>query len=264
MKNFLSRYSWMAALFGAGMKSLMADRKAFTFSALSMFGNNALYFVNWWLFFGMVGEVRGWDLSRMAVLYGSVAFAFGVTMFFLGGAREIVSAIESGRLDVYLGKPRHPLPALMLAEAKPYGLGDMATGPVLWFTLGGLSWAQGLVALVVGCAAGVVLLATLTFLHSLGFWKSGAKSLVDQLFDAFVIASSFPQNALPVSLKFILMTAIPAGFMGMVPAWAIFHPSILTVGGIVAAAAFYMAVAAWVFNRGLRHYTSGSMMVSGG
>lgn len=259
----MTRYSWAWALFGAGMKSLMADRRAFAFSALSMLGNNALYFVNWWLFFGMVGEVRGWELAHMAVLYGTVAFAFGFAMFFFGGAREIVSAVESGRLDVYLGKPRHPLPALMLAEAKPYGLGDMMTGPVLWFTLGGLSAAQGLVALVVGCAAGVVLLATLTALHSLAFWKNDAKGLVDQIFDAFIIASSSPQHVLPVSLKFILLTVIPAGFMGMIPTQAILHPSLPTVGGMVLVAAFYMAAATWIFNRGLRRYTSGSMMVGG-
>lgn len=263
MEKIMARYAWIGAVFWAGMKSLMANRKAFAFSALSMFGNNLLYFVNWWLFFGMAGDVRGWGVSQMAVLYGTVAFAFGFAALFFGGAREIVSAIESGRIEVYLGKPRHPLPVLMLAEAKPYGLGDLITGPVLWFTLGGLSWGQGVVAVIVGCSAGVILLATITTLHSLGFWKSGAKGLVEQMFEAFIIASSFPQHALPVSLKFILLTVIPAGFMGVVPVEAILHPSFLTVGGMVAAAAFYMAVAAWIFNRGLRRYQSGSMMASG-
>lgn len=257
----MRRYDWTVALFAACMKSLMVDRKAFAFSALSMLGNNALYFVNWWLFFTVAGEVRGWALSQMASLYGTVAFAFGFAMFFFGGAREIVSAIDSGRLDVYLGKPRHPLPALMLAEAKPYGLGDMLTGPLLWFTLGGLSAGQGFVALVVGCAAGLVLLATLTALHSLAFWKSGAKSLVDQLFDAFIIASSFPQHAMPLPLKLVLLTVVPAGFMGMVPVGILSQPSLTGVAGMVAASAAYMAIAVWVFNRGLRRYRSGNSLV---
>lgn len=257
-----SAYS-MVTIFSAALRSLMADRKAFILSAAGMFINNLLYFMIWWMVFDMVGSVKGWTMAHIATMYGTVAFAYGVAFFFGGGVRDLAWAIESGRLDIYLGRPRHPLPTLMLTESRPSALGDVVTGLVLWFTLGGLSPIQGLLALLMGTAASVIVLSVVTAINCLAFWKTGARSMVDQLFDSFIIASSAQQNVLPVPVKLILLSVVPAGFVGLVPVEAIFHPSPWAVCGMLAAAFFYAGTAVWIFNRGLRRYTSGNMMVAG-
>lgn len=256
----MTRISWAFALLLASMKSVMANRKAFAASALGMLVNNLMYFAIWWLFFDISGEVRGWSLAHLSILYGTVAFAFGFTMLFFGGVRDLAYTIDSGRLDVHLGKPRHPLLVQLLSGARPSGFGDLLTGPLLWFTLGGLSLGQGMLALILSCAAGVVLLATLVALHSLAFWKSGSSGLIEQLFSSLIVVSSFPHHVLPEALRIFLLTAIPAGFIGVFPTDVIAAPSMAGIAGTIAAAAIYMTAAVWIFNRGLRRYRSGNMM----
>jgi ABC-type uncharacterized transport system permease subunit len=57
---------------------------------------------------------------------------------------------------------------------------------------------------------------------------------------------------------------IPAGFVGYLPAELIRVPTALTAMAIVGAVVAYVIVAVWVFERGLRAYSSGSRFATFG
>jgi ABC-2 type transport system permease protein len=59
-------------------------------------------------------------------------------------------------------------------------------------------------------------------------------------------------------LRLVLFTVLPAGFAGYVPARLVQRPALADALLLTAAAAGYLAIAAIVFNRGLRRYASGS------
>src|SRR5713101_8859288 len=101
-----------------------------------MFGNNMIFFLVWVIYFANFSNLRGWRLEDLALLIGVVAWAFGLTVFLTGGVRDVAQTIVDGGLDIYLGRPRHPLPSLLMSRSLPSGMGDMASAFVFWLWLG--------------------------------------------------------------------------------------------------------------------------------
>ena len=95
-------------------------------SALFMLGNNLIFFVVWRIYFGKFSNLRGWRLEDLALLIGMCAWAFGLTVVLAGGVRTMSEAIADGGLDVHLGRPRHPLPSLLMSRSLPSGFGASA------------------------------------------------------------------------------------------------------------------------------------------
>jgi ABC-2 type transport system permease protein len=56
----------------------------------------------------------------------------------------------------------------------------------------------------------------------------------------------------------VLLTLLPAFWVGYVPVELIRHPSAATLGLMLAGTASYALFAAWLFSKGLRRYASGS------
>ena len=63
----------------------------------------------------------------VAMLYGVTAFGFGLMVALAGGMRDLARTIVDGSLDVHLGRPRHPLPSLLMSRSVPAGFGDVAS-----------------------------------------------------------------------------------------------------------------------------------------
>jgi len=58
------------------------------------------------------------------------------------GVRDLAQTIVDGGLDLHLGRPRHPLPSLLLSRSAPSGLGDLASALVFWLWLAGRGMAE--------------------------------------------------------------------------------------------------------------------------
>jgi ABC-type uncharacterized transport system permease subunit len=106
-------------------------------AAAMMLGNNLIMSVVWLVYFSDFSNLRGWRFEDLALLMGIVAWAFGLTVFLLAGVRDLAQTIVDGGLDPHLGKPRHPLPGLLMSRSSPSGLGDMASAFVFWLWLAG-------------------------------------------------------------------------------------------------------------------------------
>lgn len=63
------------------------------------------------------------------------------------------------------------------------------------------------------------------------------------------------------AVRFLLLTVFPAGFVAMVPVEAVRDGDPVKVAACAAAAVVYAGLAWLVFERGLRHYTSGSRII---
>ena len=114
---------------------------------------------------------------------------------------------------------------------------------------------------VAGC---VVLMATSALLHSAAFWLGRTESAGRQLYESTLMFSLYPDTLFTGPIRWILFTVIPAGFVGYLPAELIRAPSALTAAELAVAVIAYALLAAWVFKRGLRAYSSGSRFATFG
>jgi ABC-type uncharacterized transport system permease subunit len=101
-------------------------------AVVMMFGNNLVFFLIWVIFFGRFSTLGGWGEQDIALMFGIVAWSFGLAVFLAGGMRYIAQTIVDGGLDLHLGRPCHPLPTLLLARSEASGLGDIASALVFW------------------------------------------------------------------------------------------------------------------------------------
>ncbi len=230
-------------------------------SAAMMLGNNLIFFLIWVIYFARFSSLRGWVLEDLALLIGVVAWAFGLAVFLAGGVRDLAHIIVDGRLDIHLGRPRHPLPALLMSRSLPSGLGDMASALVFWLWLGHEGLGELPLLLAVSTAAAVVFAATLTLSQCIVFWFPGALSLCEELYNMLLMVSYYPQHPYGFAVRLVLFTVFPTAFIGFLPAEAMRAHDPLEALAVLAAAFVYAGLAVAVFERGLRRYASGNRVL---
>jgi len=253
-----SGLAFTCALVGTSVKAALALRGAFVVQATFMFLNNFTFFVFWWALMQRVPSLRGWHLADVEVLFGVVAAAFGLTVTFAGGVKYLGRLIDDGNLDTLLTQPKPVLVHALGMRSQPSGLGDLLSGVLLIALSGQVSWRA--VPIVAGAviAGALVFIACGIMFFSLAFWIGKADTLAQQLWDLLITFAVYPEPLFGGMLRLLLFTALPAGFVGYVPARVVRAPSAANVALLAAGAVVYIAAAVRMFEHGLRRYASGS------
>ncbi len=249
---------YASALVTTNLKASLALRGAFWLQASFMLLNNVTFFVTWLIFFHRFNEVRGWRLDDMLVLFAVVAGGYGLFNVLAGGALQLARAIGDGDLDPILVQPRPPLLQIVASRSTASGWGDLATG-VIFLSLATRSHLAaaplGLAAIV---ASAVVFTASAVLLQSLAFWLGRIEVVARQMLEFQITFGLYPSSLFGGALRVVLYTAIPAGFVGYLPAEFVRTASLPALAALFAGTAFFVALALVVFHRGLRVYESGS------
>ncbi len=252
-------YVWAlvrANLAGAWARPLMALAMA-----VMMCANNLLFFVTFAVYFANFRSVSGWAREDVALLVGISCWSFGLAIVMFDGMREIALRVADGTLDVYLGRPRHPLPAILLSRSMPSGLGDMTSALVFWLVLGNRGLADLPLLLLVGTTASVTIVATVTLFQCLAFWLPRGSVIAEELFQMFLTVALNPQHVYGLPVKFLLLTVFPAGFVSFVPVLAVRSADPLLVLACAGAALVYATIAWFVFEHGIGRYSSGNRII---
>ncbi|HET6521747.1 MAG TPA: ABC-2 family transporter protein [Geminicoccaceae bacterium] len=257
----LRSLAWLPALVRINLRAGLARPGLALTAALFMFGNNLIVFLIWVIYFANFSNLRGWLLADLALLIGICAWAFGLTVVLAGGVRTMAHAIVDGGLDVHLGRPHHPLPGILLSRSIPAGLGDMASALVFWLWFAGRGIEDLPLLLLVATAAGVVVTATATLIQCIVFWLPGALGLCEAVFQMFLMVAFYPQHPFGFTVRVVLFTLFPTAFVTLLPVEAVRDASAPKALAVLAAAAFYAALAVAVFDRGLRRYASGNRLL---
>ncbi len=242
----------------AAIAEARANPGAFWSQIAAMALNDIVWVVFWVLFFRRVGSVRGWDRSRVLLLFAVLTTAGGIVLGVVSNARRIGQLAAEGGIDAALGLPVSPLAYLLVRRVDPVNIGDFVFGIVL-FAVSGSPTAGRTAVYVLGSIAGAVVLAGfLVIVGSLTFF-TGRGEAGDLGFHAIVLLSSYPVDIFAGTTKLLLYTAVPAAFVAAVPARLIddFQPidAVVLIGVAVA-----FATAAWaVFTVGLRRYRSSAL-----
>jgi len=252
---------YICILIPAALKAALQNKAAFCSLSFFMFFQNMIMFMIWVIYFANFSSLHGWKLSDLATLYGLAAFSFGLAFLLCGGALDLGRSVVDGELDIYLGRPRHPLIGLLFRESRASGLGDIVTGPILWIGFGHYTPLELGVLLILGVFSALIILATALVINCLPFFAAQGSRMTDQLLESFIIISCYPHNGFGMVVKIVLLTVIPAGFVAYLPIEAIRNFNILQMVLLGCAAIFYMSLAVIIFNQGLQRYTSGNKML---
>jgi ABC-2 type transport system permease protein len=254
----LHRFVW--TYFQANLQGALEYRIGFISQMLAMLINDAMWLLFWTAYFSKFPLVAGWGRTDIIMLWAVVAAGFGLATTLCGNLFRVAGMIVRGELDAYLTLPKPVLPHVLISRMSLTAPGDVLFGflgfgflvhphPMQWtlFTL-----------FTVTTALIFVGFALLT--QSLSFWLGNAEGFSGQLINAMISFSTYPTAIFRGTVKVLLFTVLPAGFVSYVPvqllrdfSWPLFAGLMAFAGGILAAG--------WlVFTLGLRRYESGSLL----
>ncbi|MCI0340508.1 MAG: ABC transporter permease [Planctomycetales bacterium] len=250
---------FLAALVATNLKASVALRGAFLLQAALMFGNNLIFFVVWWILFDRVEEIAGWRLADMSLLYGLVAAAYGLTVVFGGGVRQLARLVAEGELDPLLTQPKNALLHVGASRSFASGWGDLVSGVLLLALSGRVEGLAGILGATVAVLLGASVLTSAGIVFgSLAFWLGPMENLARQLWEFVVTFSLYPPTIFTPPVKVLLFTALPAGFVAHLPVEIVRAPGLGALALATGGAALLAGIAVAVFGAGLRRYESGS------
>jgi ABC-2 type transport system permease protein len=252
---------WITAMLCLNWKNMVTHRASFYSLMLLMFVQNLIYFSLWIIVFSKISSLNGWGLREVAFLFSAGALGYGLLFTIFGGLNQIGSMIESGELDIHLARPRPILLMLMLQRLRSDSLGDAITGLVMlaFFVRPPVEMLPLLAVLTL--TAGIAYFSFRLFCHALVFWGNPSEAS-ENMFIAFLITSTNPQNGFAPWVKFLLLSIFPAGYVGLLPVEILRHFSWTDMALQVAGSCGFLLFAVWMFHRGVRRYASGSRMMS--
>jgi ABC-2 type transport system permease protein len=240
-------------------RDAFTNRRSFWVQVLAMALNDLAWVFFWVLFFHEMGSVRGWDSSRVILLFAILATASGIALGLFANARRIGELIGDGQLDAALSLPVAPLPYLLSRRVDTVLLGDLLFGPLLFVFGGHPTPERTLVFVTTSALAAAVLVGFLVFAGSLTFFVGGRGAQSDIAFQAVLLLSSYPLDVFGGATRLLLFTAIPAAFVTGLPVRLVdsFDPAVaLALAGV---AALLLGLGAGLFRLGLRRYASGAV-----
>ena len=239
----------------------MVNKVTFLTNVGFMVLNNATFLVQWMSLLRMRGDVGGYTMREIMLLWGFMAASFGLSHILFARAFSLSDLIIKGKLDSFLVQPKNVLVSVLTSATDSSAIGDFLYGTALVCAckpgVGG--FFLFLLLVVTGT---VIFTAFAVLLGSLSFWFVRMDMLQNQIVMGIVSFGTYPDGIFKGASRFFLYFIIPVGM-------AVWHPVHLMVSfdaGMFFAVAGYacvlLALAVAVFYRGLRRYASGNLMVA--
>lgn len=243
------------------LSSAMEYRASFLTQVLGMFINTGIYFVFWLIFFDRFGEVHGYSIREVYLLFAVVAMAFALATILAGNIGTFMAYIVAqGRLDYYLTLPRNVLSHVMFSKMSVYSFGDFLFGICAFVIYGAFDPTSVVLYVITSVLAALVYSGFAVIAGSLAFFIGNAQNASAQMTNAAMTFAMYPVGMFSGSVRFMLYTLLPAGFMGALPVEIISQHAWSRLPFMLLGVAAIWVVALLVFHLGLRRYESGSAL----
>jgi ABC-2 type transport system permease protein len=252
------RFVW--AYVRANLKVALEYRFAFWGNVLAMFLNDLMWVAFWAVFFTRFPPIRGYDLRDVMTIWAVAALGFGGAVGIFGNCHRYAAQIADGSLDFYLLLPRPVLLHVLVSRMSVTAWGDALFGLLLYAAVVQPSPLELGAFVLVALIAGAIMASYLSLANALAFWLGQAEGLAYQLTNALIMFSTYPTTLFSGLVRVLLFTALPAGFIAYVPVRFLREWQAWQLGGLIGAAAVFLALTIVVFRLGLRRYESGNLV----
>lgn len=256
----ISKYLKLYLIAGSNnIKSLLVYKLDFFIGLASMFLNNAMRFLILVFIFNMVDKIKGWSFDQMLFLYGFSTMVTGLWHCFFINVISLPYYIRTGEFDRFLLRPVNLLFQITIDSLDEDGWGELLLGIALvlfaYVRLGLPFWKLPLLAPLAmsGCA---ILIAISLLLSAVSFISIGGVPIMELMLKMFEF-TKYPVNIFNQSLKIILSSVIPLGFVTFYPSMVFLGSNALIYLALVPfVSAAYFMFAYFIWNYSIKFYVS--------
>ena len=258
--TFVRTLRFIGAYTVANVQAAMEYRISFWVQIFTMAANDSLWLFFWWTYFHQFPLVHGWQNNDIVVIWAVTACAFGIAMGFFGNSPKLAALIMNGGLDAYLGMPRYVLLHVCVSASDPTAWGDIifAVGAFLLFLHPDL--LHFALYVLMALSGALIFTSFVVIICSLAFFLGNTEGLAQQLLGTLITFSTYPMNIFSGTVRLLLFTVIPAGFISFIPLQLLHQFSWSLLAALFGFTTLIVFVAMGVFHLGLRRYESGNLL----
>lgn len=251
-------------LIGAALRAQLEYRTSYLLQAIGSAMICAVEFGAISALFRRFGHIAGWTLPEVALLYGITNIAWSVAESVGHGLDDFGGLVRRGEFDMVLTRPRSTLLQLFGRAFSLRRLGRLVQAVFFigWaFTQLPANPDLGELLLLAYAVAGAIalFLGLLVIQAALVFWTTDSLELMNVLTYGGVQTAQYPVVIYPTWMRWLFLSVVPIGLVVYLPVKAVLHKTLLApplsalgpTAGIL-----FGAGALWMWNMGVRRYTS--------
>jgi ABC-2 type transport system permease protein len=225
-----------------------------------------LEFFSIWVLFDRFGQIRGWTLAEIALLYGMANVAFAIAEALARGFKAFDRMVRSGEFDRILLRPRGTAFQVGAEQVDLVKFGRFLQGlVVLAWAISALDvdWSPAHGALVVAAIIGGACTFSGVFVlqGTLAFWTVEALEIAATVTYGGVETAQYPLSIYTPGFRRFFTWVIPLAFLNYIPALVLLQrpleglpawlPWLSPLVGVL-----FLLVCLQVWRFGVRHYRS--------
>lgn len=237
----------------------MLNKVTFVTNILFMMLNNATFIVQWVILLRLRDDVGGYTMREVMLLWGLAAGSFGLSRVLFARVFSLPELIINGKLDSYLVQPKNVLLGVMTSATEISAIGDLLYGLLLGCIFC-FSVCRFLLFILFTVTGTVIMTAFALLMGSLSFWLVRSELFASHMVNSVTSFATYPDGIFKGAARILLYNVIPVGM-------AVYHPVHIMMAfdagkmfSVLGYLALLCALAVFVFYRGLRRYTSSSLM----
>lgn len=239
----------------------MTNKVTFITNIVFMILNNASFIIQWIILFELRESIGGYTLKEVILLWGLAAGVFGIAHIFFNKAFEISDLIINGKLDTFIVQPKNVFLSVISSDTSISAIGDLLYGYICLFIYG-ITIKNFILFTLFSITGGIILTAFCSILGCLSFWIVKSETIADSLNSAMIHFATYPGTIFKNIVKILLFTIIPVGIAHYMPVEIILNFDICKFIIVFVFTIFISGLAFWVFNKGLKRYSSSNLMSS--
>jgi len=249
--------------FKLNLASQMEYRTSFFVQIFGMVINNATFIFFWHLAFDATGTyIAGYTFKDVMFIWAVTSSAFGLAQILFNNVHRISQLIITGELDTYLLQPVPVLPNILGARTQVSAWGDMLYGIVLLSIVWGFSWNVWLIFALSIILGGLLFTAINVITHTLTFYLGNASMITSTVFEFMITFSIYPEGIFQGFVRLLIFSILPAAFITHIPLRLVGNFNVSTFAIWIGFTIVFLAIACIFFNRGLKKYESGNLIIT--
>ena len=238
----------------------MLNKTTFLTNIIFMILNDGTMLIQWVILFSLKDTIGGYKFKEVILIWAVATVTYGISRFFFKKAFTLSDTINSGKLDVFLVQPKNILISATTNDVSTSAIGDILFGWVA-LCIYGLSISHVILFSFFAITGTLVLTSIAIIFGSLSFWMNKSDVIAGNMNNMMIHFCTYPDGIFKGFVKIMLFTLIPVGITSYLPVKTIIDFNIYFMLIVILVTGFLVASAFIIFYRGLKRYSSSSLMM---
>ena len=237
----------------------MLNPITFITNVLFMMLNNATFIIQWLILYSLQDSIGGYSFKQVMLLWALAATTYGLSHIIFHNAYRLSDLITNGKLDSYIVQPKNILLNVITSSTSISAIGDLLYG-ILVSLFVGLNFSEWLLFIFFSITGAIIITSVAVISASSSFYIVKGDLIASNMNSLSTHFTTYPDGIFNNAVKFVFYTVLPISYVVYLPIRVITEFNITITLIVILATIFAIFLSFFIFNRGLKKYSSTNLM----